>query len=425
MNLFLLLFAFFYFAEQTISFGLTRLNMRHLDRHKEEPPEYFRDKITPPEYQKSIQYTQDKTRLDLLASVVGIPIFWGMLVGGVFGRLDQWSRQWASGTILPGLLFLAAMGVIFYLLSLPFKLYSTFIIEQRYGFNKMTAKLWLLDLAKGLVITLLLGGTVGAAILWFMNRFADHPWWLYVWVFLAAVQLFLVSLYPVVIVPLFNKLTPLPAGSLREKIESLARRIQFKLAGVFTMDGSKRSSHSNAFFAGMGKFRRIVLFDTLIQSLDEDELVAVLAHEMGHNVKKHTRTGLFIHLIFSLAGLFLLSWLAKHSWFYEAFGFNHASAQAALFIFSIASGAFLFFVEPLFSMLSRSHEYEADRFAAESTGASEPMIGALVKLTRDNLSNLTPHPLYSFFYYSHPTVMERIRALEKIHSAPEPHSKVS
>jgi STE24 endopeptidase len=425
MNLFLLLFAIFYFAEQALSFGLTRLNIRHLDRHKGEPPEYFRDKITPTQYQKSIQYTRDKTQLDLLASLVGIPFFWGLLLGGVFGRVDQCSRQWASGTILPGLLFLAAMGVIFYLLSLPFKLYSTFIIEQRYGFNKMTAKLWLLDLVKGLLITVLLGGTVGAAILWFMNRFVNHPWWLYVWILLAAVQLFLVSLYPVVIVPLFNKLTPMPAGSLQEKIESLARRVQFKLAGVFTMDGSKRSSHSNAFFAGMGKFRRIVLFDTLIQSLDEDELVAVLAHEMGHNVKKHTRTGLILQMIFSLAGLFLLSWLVKHSWFYEAFGFKQASAQAALFVFSTASGAFLFFIEPLFSMLSRRHEYAADRFAAESTGATQPMVRALVKLTRDNLSNLTPHPLYSFFYYSHPTVMERIQALEKIHPAPDPHSKVS
>jgi STE24 endopeptidase len=413
MNRFLLLYAIFYFAEQAVLFGLTWLNLRHLERHKESPPEYFRDKITPSEYQKTIQYTRDKTRLNLLAALVGIPIFWAMLLGGVFGQVELWSRSWASGAILPGLVFWATMVSLFYLFSLPFKLYSTFVIEQRYGFNKMTIKLWLLDLMKGVLLTALLGGSVGAVVLWFMNRFNHHPWWLYVWVFLAAVQLFIVSLYPVLLVPLFNKLTPLPAGSLREKIESLALRIQFKLAGIFTMDGSKRSAHSNAFFAGMGKFRRIVLFDTLIQSLEEDELLAVLAHEMGHNVKKHTRIGLFIQLSFSLAGLFLLSWLIRQTWFYEAFGFKQASAQAALFVFSTISTAFLFFIEPLFSALSRRHEYVADQFAVDSIGSRAPMIGALVKLTRDNLSNLTPHPLYSFFYYSHPTVMERIQALEK------------
>jgi len=246
-----------------------------------------------------------------------------------------------------------------------------------------------------------------------MNRFGHSLWWLYVWILLALVQLVMTTVFPVLIVPLFNKLTPLEEGSLKQRIEAIAEKVRFKMSGVFTMDGSKRSAHSNAYFAGMGRFRRIVLFDTLVKSLSESELVAVLAHEMGHNKKKHVRTGLLLGLGASFLGLFVLSRVIHAPWLYEAFGFDLPSSYAALFVFMKASGPFTFFLEPLFSMLSRKHEYEADRFASQVIGTPQPMIQGLVKLTKDNLSNLTPHPLYSFFYYSHPTVMERITALEK------------
>jgi STE24 endopeptidase len=276
----------------------------------------------------------------------------------------------------------------------------------------MTLKLWVIDLAKGLMLSVLIGVPVLAAVLWFMDNYLNGPWWLYVWAVLALFQLFVMAVFPVFIVPIFNKLTPLEEGRLKERIHALAWKVKFKMSGIFTMDGSKRSTHSNAFFAGIGKFRRIVLFDTLMKSLSELELVAVLAHEMGHNKKKHLRTGLIVGLGSSLLGLYILSLIIKSPWLYQAFGFNIASSYAALFIFMKASGSFTFFLEPLFSLLSRKHEYEADRFAAEAVGTPEPMIQGLVKLTKDNLSNLTPHPLYSFFYYSHPTVMERIAALE-------------
>jgi STE24 endopeptidase len=417
MNRFLILFGLFYFAEHALSFWLTWLNLRHVAARQGEVPAYFRDKITLKEYQKSTHYTHEKTRLGLISSLVGIPIFWGMLLTGFFGGIDSWSRSWHCGSILSGLIFLATMAAVYYLLSLPFKLYSIFSIEQRYGFNKITFGLWLIDFMKGLALTLIVGGPVLAAVLWFMNQFAEKPWWLYVWILLAFVQLFVVSLYPVLIVPLFNKLSPLPAGTLRNKIEILASHACLKMRGIFVMDGSKRSSHSNAFFAGMGRFRRIVLFDTLIHSLSEDELVGVLAHEMGHYLKKHTRTAMLINLAFSLGGLYVLAFLIRAPWFYEAFGFSQPSAQAALFIFASSSGAFLFFIEPFFSWFSRRNEYSADRFAAQATRDPQALIRALTKLTLDNLSNLTPHPLYSFFYYSHPTIMERIRGLEN-HAPP-------
>jgi STE24 endopeptidase len=304
------------------------------------------------------------------------------------------------------------VSVVFFLVSLPFSLYSTFVIEQKHGFNRMTLRLWLVDLVKSIFLSLLIGGPILAAVLWFMNRHLQGLWWLYVWILLSFVQIFIAAIFPVFLLPLFNKLTPLEEGGLKQQILALAQKINFRLSGIYTMDGSKRSSHSNAFFAGLGKLRRIVLFDTLVKSLTEPELLAVLAHEMGHNVKKHVRTGLLISSVVSLAGLYVLSLLVNKPWFYEAFQFAQPSAYAALLIFMKTFGAFTFFLSPLGSILSRKHEYEADRFAAEVMEKPEPMIQGLVKLTRDNLSNLTPHPWYSFFYYSHPTVMERIRALE-------------
>ena len=413
MNWFLILFAIFFAAEHLLEYCLTFLNLNFVRQHEKEVPSYFRDKITLEEYQKSIRYTRDRARLGVISSLVEIPIFWAMILSGFFGNVDFWARSFGRSSVATGLIYFAVMSALFYLISLPFTLYSTFVIEQRYGFNKMTIKLWLTDFVKGLLLSLAIGVPVLSAVLWFMDHYIHTLWWLYVWVLLAAVQLFITSLFPVFIVPLFNKLTPLEEGSLKERIRAIAQKVKFKMSGVFTMDGSKRSAHSNAFFAGMGKFRRIVLFDTLVNSLSESELVAVLAHEMGHSLKKHVRTGLLLGLGISLLGLYVLSLIIRAPWFYEAFGFKTPSSYAALFIFVKASGSFLFFLEPLLSMLSRKHEFEADRFAVEAIGAAEPMIKGLVQLTKDNLSNLTPHPLYSFFYYSHPTVMERITALEK------------
>jgi len=356
----------------------------------------------------------------MIASWVEVPIFWGLLLSGFYGKLDTVVRALGFGTVVTGLSYLAAISVVFFLISLPFGLYSTFVIEQKYGFNRMTLKLWLLDLLKGILLSILIGGPILAAVLWFMDHHLQGLWWLYVWILLSLVQIFIAAIFPVFLLPLFNKLTLLEDGHLKQQILALAQKINFRLSGIYTMDGSKRSAHSNAFFAGLGKLRRIVLFDTLVKSLTESELLAVLAHEMGHNVKKHVRTGLLISSVISLAGLYVLSLLVIKPWFYEAFQFAQPSSHAALLIFMKTAGAFTFFLLPLSSILSRKHEYEADRFAAEVMERREPMIQGLVKLTRDNLSNLTPHPWYSFFYYSHPTVMERIEALERVGETPLP-----
>ena len=423
MNLFLILFAIFYFAQHLLDSWLTWLNVAHVQKHQHTVPAYFQDKISLDEYQKSIAYTREKARFGMIASWVEVPIFWSLLLSGFYGKLDAVVRSPGFGLVVTGLSYLASVSVVFFLISLPFGLYSTFVIEQKYGFNRMTLKLWLLDLLKSILLSILIGGPVLAAVLWFMDHHLQGLWWLYVWILLSLVQIFIAAIFPVFLLPLFNKLTLLEDGHLKQQILALAQKINFRLSGIYTMDGSKRSAHSNAFFAGLGKLRRIVLFDTLMKSLTESELLAVLAHEMGHNVKKHVRTGLLISSVISLAGLYVLSLLVIKPWFYEAFQFAQPSAHAALLIFMKTSGAFTFFLSPLSSILSRKHEYEADRFAAEVMERREPMIQGLVKLTRDNLSNLTPHPWYSFFYYSHPTVMERIRALEKIDGAPLPVSR--
>ena len=423
MNLFLLLFGVFYFTQHLLDSWLTWLNVAHMQKHQHTVPAYFQDKIRLDEYQKSIDYTREKARIGMVASWVEVPIFWGLLLSGFYGKLDTVVRGVWSGPIVTGLPYLAVISVVFFLISLPFGLYSTFVIEQKYSFNRMTLKLWLVDFLKSILLSILIGGPILAAVLWFMDRHLQGLWWLYVWILLSLVQIVITAIFPVFLLPLFNKLSPLEDGCLKQQILALAQRINFRLSGIYTMDGSKRSAHSNAFFAGLGKLRRIVLFDTLVKSLSESELLAVLAHEMGHNVKKHVRTGLLISSVVSLAALYVLSLLVNKPWFYQAFGFAQPSSHAALLIFIKTSGSFTFFLSPLSSILSRKHEYEADRFAAEVMERREPMIQGLVKLTRDNLSNLTPHPWYSFFYYSHPTAMERIRALETIGESPVPTSR--
>jgi len=413
MNSFLVLFATFYSAQHLLDSWLTGLNIAHVRRHQDTIPPYFRDKIDGAAYGKSIAYTIEKARFGLVVSWLQIPIFWYLILSGFYGKVDLTIRSLEYGPVITGLAYLASVAAVFLAISVPFGLYSTFVIEQKYGFNRMTFQLWLVDLLKSVLLSIVIGGPVLAAMLWFMDSHLRGVWWLYTWTLLSLVQIFIAAVFPVFLLPLFNKLTPLEDGHLKQEILGLARKINFRLSGIYTMDGSKRSTHSNAFFAGLGKLRRIVLFDTLVKSLTELELLAVLAHEMGHNVKKHVRTGLIVSSATSLAGLYVLSLLVHQPWFYGAFQFTHPSAHAAVLIFMKTAGSFTHFFSPLMSILSRKHEYEADRFAVEVMAQPQPMIEGLAKLTRDNLANLTPHPWYSFFYYSHPTVMERIRALEK------------
>jgi STE24 endopeptidase len=309
---------------------------------------------------------------------------------------------------LAGFIFLT--GIALSVVGLPLDWYAQFRLEERFGFNTSTQKTWWLDRLKGLSLGIILGYPLLVLLLSFL-RWTGWWWWLYAWAALLIFQLLMTLLAPVLILPLFNKFTPLGEGSLRQRLLKLAEQTQFRAQSIQVMDGSKRSRHSNAFFTGLGAFRKIVLFDTLIQQLSEPELEAVLAHEIGHYKKKHIPKMLAASAGASLLGFYCLAVLANQAWFYRAFGFQPGNSAAAFLLFGLLAGVVTFWFSPWAHLWSRRYEYQADRFAAQAMGEPSSLIGALRKLNEKNLSNLTPHPLYSGFYYSHPTLLEREAAL--------------
>ena len=296
-------------------------------------------------------------------------------------------------------------------MSLPTDLYATFGLETRFGFNKTTWKLYLADKLKGFFLGIAIGIPFLFAVLWLMEGTGSY-WWLWVFLFVFAFQFLLLVLYPILIAPWFNKFEPLKDDELRERILTLADEVGFKTGGVYTMDGSKRSGHSNAYFTGIGKAKRIVLFDTLLEQMSRDQGLAVLAHEMGHYKMKHVRRMLLVQSLFLLGGLYILSLLIDYAPFFHAFGLEPSNYRA-LVLLGLISGPLTFYLGPLLNLLSRKHEYEADRFAAKVLKDGKPMEEALINLTVRNLSNLTPHPWYSAYHYSHPTTVERISAIEQ------------
>ena len=391
---------------------LDRLNRRHVLDHAGRVPEAFEGIIDEPTYARSVQYTLAKTRLGEIetiynAALLLVVLFSGLLpwAYGLFsGRLGQ--AAWAQAA------FLFAIGVALSLPGMPLDWYHQFRLEERFGFNTTTPKLWWLDRLKALLLGLLLGYPLLVLVLKLVE-WTGRWWWLWAWGALLTFQLLMSVLAPVFILPLFNKFTPLPEGSLRERLLKLANRTQFRARSIQVMDGSKRSRHSNAFFTGFGGFRKIVLFDTLIQQLAEPELEAVLAHEIGHFKKKHIPKTLLLSAVGSLAGLYFLSLLVNQEWFYRAFSFAPGNIAPALLLFGLLSGSVTFWLSPAAHWLSRRYEYEADAFAAKVMNEPRSLIGALRKLNERNLSNLTPHPIYSGFYYSHPTLLEREGSLRE------------
>jgi STE24 endopeptidase len=294
--------------------------------------------------------------------------------------------------------------------GLPVDWVEQFRLEEKFGFNTTTQKTWWLDRFKGLLLAIILGYPLLVLVLKFVEWKADY-WWLWAWGAMMGFQLLMTVLAPVLIMPLFNKFTPLPEGSLRERLNGLAERTDFRAKSIQVMDGSKRSRHSNAFFTGFGRFRKIVLFDTLIAQLNEPELEAVLAHEIGHYKKKHIPKFLAASALGTLGGFYVIAFLARQNWFYHAFGFEPGSVAPAFLLFGLLTGTVTFWLSPLLHAWSRRYEYQADAYAANVMNEPRSLIGALRKLSEKNLSNLTPHPLYSGFYYSHPTLLERERAL--------------
>ena len=403
-------FVVFFILHELIEQGLTWLNMRHIKQHRGEIPSFYKDKIEPAQYAKSIDYTLEKLRFGILTSFIAIPVVWAAIFSGFFDKLDSWISVLALKPLLHSVVFVLATGLILMVLKIPQNLYSHFVIEEKYGFNKMTLKIWAVDFVKGLMLSAVLGVPLLTVLFWLFQK-AGPVWWIWSFGALFAFQFFIYAVYPVWIAPLFNKFTPLADGELKRAILDIASRIRFKLSGIYTIDGSKRSSHSNAYFAGIGRFRRIVLFDTLADKHTLPEIIGVLAHEMGHNIKKHVQRQLIFSFVVAFAGFWILSRVIGWEPFYAAFNAGAPTPHKALVLFSLFSGTFTFWLTPISNALSRKYEFEADRFSVETTKDKISLASALIKLSKENLSNLTPHPLYSFYHYSHPTTVERVKAI--------------
>ena len=418
VSVFLVLFA----LEFVVEFGLNELNLRYVRAKWAEKklPDFFQHNMSGEQYEKSVQYTLAKGRFQRWAEIYGRLITLVVLFSGLLPFLDRFAKALAhrffSIANAEGLIFCFSVALVFFVLSLPTDLYSTFELEARFGFNKTTWKLYLTDKLKGLLLGILIGLPFLFVVLWLMEA-TDSYWWLWTFLFVSGFQLLMVIVYPTLIAPLFNKFESLPEGELRNRILRLAEQVGFKTNGIFSMDGSKRSAHSNAYFTGIGKTKRIVLFDTLIAQMTIDQGLAVLAHEMGHYKMKHIRRMLVVQTVFLFCGLYILSLLVNYKPLFGAFGLDNPSNAAALVLFSLLSGPATFYLGPLINLLSRKHEYEADRFAVETLRTPRPMEEALIKLTVKNLANLTPHPWYSAYHYSHPTPTERIGAIHTIPSA--------
>ena len=396
---------------------LSQINQRHVRAQANEVPIAFRGVIDDATYRRSVDYTLAKGRFGDIANLFDAVLLIAVLFSGVlpwaFGSFT--ASFGASIWAMAGLLFV--VGVALSILGLPFAWYAQFKLEGRFGFNTSTMRTWVFDRVKGFLLALLLGYPLLALVLKLID-WAGAVWWLWAAAVVIAFQLLLLLVAPAIIMPLFNKFTPLPQGTLRERLFALAQRTDFPTRSIELMDGSKRSRHSNAFFTGFGRFRKIVLFDTLVAQLTEPELESVLAHEIGHYKKRHVLKLLGVSIAGVVAGFAAIAWLARQQWFYRAFGFEHqagfaaANVVPALLLFGLLAGTIIFWLSPFINSWSRRFEYEADAFARATMGEAQSMVHALRKLSEKNLSNLIPHPLYSGFYYSHPTLLERERALQ-------------
>jgi STE24 endopeptidase len=395
---------------------LELLNERHVRAHAGAVPDAFKDVVTPETYAKSVDYTLTKSKFHRLELTWATFVLVIVLFSGVLPWFYNVFQNALGGSIWVGAAFILTTTFLLNIPDLPFDWYSQFHLEQRFGFNTTTPKTFWVDRVKGL----LLGVLLGFPLLWLIFKLVDWLgdwWWLWAWGCVVVFQLILLVIAPILILPLFNKFSPLPAGPLRDQLLALGDRAGFRAKDIQVMDGSKRSRHSNAFFTGFGHFRKIVLFDTLVEQLQPTELEAVLAHEIGHYKKRHIPKTMIWSSLTTLLGFYIISVLAKQAWFYHAFGFSGGSIVPAFLLFGLLAGVVTFWISPIAHLFSRKHEYEADAYAAKLMNEVRSLIGALRKLNEKNLSNLTPHPYYSGFYYSHPTLLERERALNAIQTA--------
>jgi STE24 endopeptidase len=384
--------------------------------HRGQVPAPFADSVSAAEHGKAADYTIAKVRFGRIGTVVDAALTLALTVGGGIAAVDALWRHTALAQPWLGAAVIATVALVIQLVNLPFSVWRTFGLEARFGFNRTTPALFLADLGKSLALAVLLGGPLLIATLLLMER-AGVWWWVWAWGLWLAVMFLMAWAWPAFIAPLFNRFSPLQDQALRTRIEALLERCGFASKGVFVVDNSRRSSHGNAYFTGIGRHKRIVFFDTLLERLGHREVEAVLAHELGHFRLRHVRKRLAVSIVMAFAGLAVLGWLARQDLFYTALGVPQPSNHAALLLFVLAVPAFTFFVTPLASLWSRRHEFEADAFATRYASGAE-LATALVKLHRDNASTLTPDPVYAAFYYSHPPPLVRITRLREAAALP-------
>jgi STE24 endopeptidase len=390
---------------------LARRHINHVQAHRALVPAEFTEQITLEAHQRAADYTCDKTQLAMASVVVEALLLLWLTFGGGLQLMHEFSAAWLTDGIGRGLALILLVTVVMTAAEMPFNLYRTFRIEERFGFNKMTPRLFIVDTLKSLLIAALFGIPLAACVLWLMAQMGAY-WWLYAWLVWVGFNLFMLAVYPNWIAPLFNKFSPMEDADLKQRVERLLARCGFKVKGLMVMDGSRRSSHGNAYFTGFGKTKRIVFFDTLLARLSPVEVEAVLAHELGHFKLNHVIKRMLWIFTVSLGFLWLLGFVMDKAWFFQGLNVATPSTAMALILFFIVIPNFTFLLQPLLSMYSRQHEFEADQYAAQNASAGD-LVSALVKLYKDNASTLTPDPVHSAFYDSHPPAMIRIARLHK------------
>ena len=411
MTLFTLAFLAAVAITTLLRLWLAARHLSHVVAHRDAVPSPFSTEIALPAHQLAADYTAAKTRLAMVNVAVEVAFTLWLTLGGGLQLFSDIAAMWFSHAIAQGLALIVLLVIFGSLVEMPFGLYRTFVIEQRFGFNRMTPRLYVIDLLKGIAVGAVLLLPLIAAILWFMQA-ASTLWWVYAWLLVVVFSLFVNFIAPTVIAPLFNKFSPLDNSEIRERVLQLLDRCNFKVKSLLVMDGSRRSSHGNAYFAGFGKSKRVVFFDTLLTRLAPGEVEAVLAHELGHFKLKHILKRIVLVSVVSFVFFWLLNYVMQQAWFFAGLGLATRSDGAALALFYIVLPYFTFLLQPLGAMYSRKHEFEADSYATQHASARD-LATALVKLYKDNASTLTPDPLHSAFYDSHPPALQRIRRLQQ------------
>ena len=410
MNIYFIIIIGMILFQYGLSILVKILNLKSLNPNL---PDEFSDVFDKDKYIKSQEYTKTNTNFSFITSTFSLILNLSFILGGFYNIIDLYVRGFGYGSEVTGLLFFALLFVINDLLNIPFSLYKTFIIETKYGFNKTTLKTFWMDKVKGYFLTILIGGPVLYLILYFFANFTEYGW-LYVWIFLIAFSIIMQPIFTTFIAPMFNKFTPLEDGPLLTRIKDYLSKVNFPVQRLEVVDGSKRSSHSNAYFSGIGKYKRIALFDTLLEQMDDDEILSIIAHEVGHYKLKHIYSGIILSSLQSGIMLYILSLFINNEQLFAVFGMQEGnlSIYASLVFFSMLYSPISLIVGVFFSVISRKNEFSADKYSAETAEMPKSLISGLKKLSKENLSNLTPHWLNVFLNYSHPPVLDRIRILK-------------